>query len=230
MGFKSLARAKPCKPEEFLIGRIVKKRIVPLMLFCLICGSSEMSLMVVRGGTLAIINGQTAALGPGATVSPSVPPSSCRTDTKFPEDYAMLGTNDLLGHHRIRTRSRFDSNFQNDFCVARNGRFPPNSSGVVVATHDAAQPVMFLRAATARGPPWSGDQSLYLFDHALVRPAPHFCTAPPLPEFQFHDSSSVSNTIRLFNHSFMVNRAGVLLVAASFPTKYNPTVHRKELL
>lgn len=74
--------------------------------------------------------------------------------------FAMLPIHDLLCHYRSRTRGRFDRNFQNDFCVSSNGDIPLNSSGGTVARHDASQAVMFFCAATARGPPWSGDQSL----------------------------------------------------------------------
>ena len=133
---------------------------------------------------------------------------------------AMPRINGLLCHHRRRIGSQFDNNFQNDFTVTRHGHIPLNSSGIIVAEHDAAQPVMFVNTATARGPPWSDDQSLYLFDNALNHPVPsHFSAAPLLSEFQFHDSSSVHNTTRLFIQSSLVSGAGALLVAAVSQSK-----------
>jgi hypothetical protein len=127
---------------------------------------------------------------------------------------AMPPINDLLCHHCRQTRSRFDNNFQKDFTVARIGHIPLNSSGIFAAKCEVTQPVIFLNTATARGPPGSGDQSLYLSDNTLDRPVPHFCTTPLLSEFQFYHSSSLRNTTRLFIHSVLVSRAGTLLVAA----------------
>lgn len=219
---------------------MVKPRILTLMLFSFIGSNLAASLMMARSAAPAIISGSvspagkaqclTFASGPDATLSPPDALSYYCTGTRFPEGCAMLGINDLLCHHRIRSRSRFDSHSQNGFSVARDGHIPLNAGGMIVATRDAEQPVMFLSAATARGPPWAGDQSLYLFDNAPDRLAPHSCTAPLLSEFQFHDSSSVHNATRPFIHSFLVNGAGALFVAADFPIKYDPTVHQKKLL
>jgi hypothetical protein len=143
------------------------------------------------------------------------------------DSFTMLPTNDLLCHYRIRTRSRLDTYFQNDFTVTLNYHRLLNSSGIIVAEDDAAQTVIFLNTATARGHPWSGDQSLYLFDNALDRPAPHFCTAPSFSEFQFHDSPSVCNAARLLIQSSLVSRAGTLLVAAiSQPKTAKPFTSR----
>jgi hypothetical protein len=218
----------------------VKPRIFSLMLFCLIGGSLERSLMVARGGEPTIINGvvslgsrveyQTVASCSCVIVSPADSLGSRRTSTEFPEDYAMPRINDLLGCHRIRTRNRFDNNFQNDFTVARNGHIPLNSYGIIVATRDDAQPVMFLSAATARGPPWSGDQNLYLLNNALDRPAPHFCTVPPLfrvPISRFLVSPQRDSPV----HPIIHCGSGWCFVCCShFPIKHNPTVHLKELL
>ncbi len=60
-------------------------------------------------------------------------------------------------------------------------------------TSRAVRPVIFLGAATTRGPPCAGDQSPRLFDGALDPPAPHFCAAPPFSEFHLRDSSSARN-------------------------------------
>ena len=66
-----------------------------------------------------------------------------------------------------------------------------NSSGIVVARHEPAPRVIFLNIATARGPPRSGDQSLYLLHNPLDRPATHFRPAPLRSEFHFHDLTSL---------------------------------------
>jgi hypothetical protein len=135
---------------------------------------------------------------------------------------------DSLCHFRIRTRTRFDNNFQNDFTVTRDGHIPLDSSGVIVAEQGAAPTVIFVNTATARGPPGSGDQSLYLSDNQLDRPAPlRFSAAPPLSEFHFLDSSSARNATRLLTQSSMVSRAGTLLVAAiSQPKTTEPFTSR----
>jgi len=141
---------------------------------------------------------------------------------------AMPPINDLLCHHYRQTGRRFDNDFQKDFTVAHNGHIPLNSFGIVAAKCEATRPVMFLNTATARGPPWSGDQSLYLSDNVLNHPVPsHFFAAPLLSEFQFHDSSSVRNATRLLTQSSMVSRAGTLLVAAiSQPKTTKPFTSR----
>jgi len=130
------------------------------------------------------------------------------------DECAMPPINDVLCHHRIRIRSRFDTNFQNDFTVAHNGHIPLNSSGIVAAKCEATQPVIFLNTATARGPPWSDDQSLYLSDNALDRPAPRFRPASLLSEFHFLDSSSARKATNPLIHSSLGSRADALLVAA----------------
>jgi hypothetical protein len=132
------------------------------------------------------------------------------------------GLHDLLYHYRIRTRSRFKRNFQSDFAVACNDQNPLNSSGIVVARCDAAQPVICFNGATARGPPGS--------DNTLPHPAPHFCTAPLLSEFQSHAFSLARNATHPLIHSSLVSRAGTLLVAGGFSSKYNQTIKQKELL
>jgi hypothetical protein len=147
----------------------------------------------------------------------TVPNSGTWTGTDI---CAMTRINDLLRHHRRRIGSRFASNFQKDFTVTRDGHIPLDSSGIIVDEHGAAPTLIFLNTATARGPPWSGDQSLYLSDNVLNRPAPsHFSAAPLLSEFQFHDSSSVCNTTRLLIPSSLVSGAGALLVAANCQPK-----------
>ncbi len=185
----------------------VKTRVLFLMLFCL-----------------------SGAAWSSVTVSTSDSIGLRRADTKFPVNRPTPRINDLLSRHRIRTNRRFRSNFQNDFCVARNDHFPLNSSGVIVAACDTVQPVMFLSASTARGPPWSADQSLYLFDNALDRPAPHFYATSPFSEFHLHDSSSVRNATRRFIHAFLASRVSASLVAVSFSIKCKPIVYLKELL
>jgi hypothetical protein len=134
------------------------------MLFCLVGASLEQPLTVARGGTLAIIHSQTVSTWLGNDVSPLDSIGSRRTDAKFQEDYAMLRINDRLCYHRIRTKSRFACNFQTGFCFVDNGHIALKSSGIIAATGDAAQPVMFLGTVIARGPPWFGDQSLYLLE------------------------------------------------------------------
>ena len=124
------------------------------------------------------------------------------------------GLHDLLQHYRIRTGRRFNSNFQNDFAVACNCPIPLNASGIVAAKHEAVPPVMFLSAAIARGPPWSGNQNLYVSDDTPVLPAPRFCTAPLLSEFQLHASSLPCNATRLLIQSLLASGAGASLVEA----------------
>jgi hypothetical protein len=85
---------------------------------------------------------------------------------------------DLFCLRRVRSKCRFKGNFHNDFTDACNCPIPLNTSGIITAKHEAEPPVIFLSTATARGPPRSGDQSLYLFDHALDRPARLFYIAP----------------------------------------------------
>ena len=140
------------------------------------------------------------------------------------------GLHDLLYHYRIRTGSRFKRNFQNDFAVACNCPIPVNASGIVATKHEAAPPVMFLSAAITRGPPWSGDQSLYLFDNALDRPAQHFCSAPASLRVPF-SRFIVSPQRDLPAHPIIHGKQSLGLACCShFPVKYNPTVHLKELL
>ncbi|HEY5040676.1 MAG TPA: hypothetical protein VIK53_01595 [Verrucomicrobiae bacterium] len=201
---------------------------------CLIVSLAALLLLTWCGNTTTTAQGLPANnWSPNQVQAPAsgddviIPNSGAYTVTC---ECAMPPINDLLCHHRRQTRSRFDNNFQNDFTVTRIGHIPLNSSGIVIASSEVAQPVMFLNTATARGPPWSGDQSLYLSDNALDRPAPHFSTDPLPSEFHFHDSSSTRNATRLLIQSSMVSRAGTLLVAAISPIKYNPTVHLKELL
>ena len=206
------------------------------MLFCLIGSNLERSLMVELCGKPAIIDGSVSLGGriqcrivgswSGAAVPPSDPVSSCHAGTRLPEDWAMLPTNDLLRHHRMRTRSRFDSNFQNAFSIAYNGHLPLNSSDIIVAEHDVAQLVIFLGTATPRGPPWSADQSRYFFYGARDRPTLHFCTTLPLSEFQFQDSSPVCNATQPF---IFGEGSWRLACCSHFPIKYNPTAHLKEL-
>jgi hypothetical protein len=140
------------------------------------------------------------------------------------------GLHDLLHRYRIRTRSWFKRNFQNDFAVACNCPIPVNASGIVATKHEAAPPVMFLSAAITRGPPWSGDQSLYLFDNALDRPAQHFCSAPASLRVPF-SRFIVSPQRDLPAHPIIHGKQSLGLACCShFPVKYNPTVHLKELL
>ena len=146
------------------------------------------------------------------------------------DSFTMLPTNDLLCHYRIRTRSRLDTYFQNDFTVTLNYHRLLNSSGIIVAEDDAAQTVIFLNTATARGHPWSGDQSLYLFDNALDRPAQHFCSAPASLRVPF-SRFIVSPQRDLPAHPIIHGKQSLGLACCShFPVKYNPTVHLKELL
>jgi hypothetical protein len=144
------------------------------------------------------------------------------------DECAMTPINDVLCHYRIRTRSGFNGSFQNDFTVAHNGRIPLNSSGIVAAKCETTQPVIFLNTATARGPPWSSNQSLYLSDNVLNRPASsHFSAAPLLSECQFHDSSSGRNTTRLLIQSSQLSGTGGSLVAAiSQSNKTHPFTKR----
>jgi hypothetical protein len=185
---------------------------------CFIVSLNTLLLLTLCSNTTTIAQGLPANNGsPNQGQAPAsgddviIPNSGAYTVT---DNFAMTPANGLLRHHRIRTRGRFHSNLQKDFTVAHNGHIPLNLSGIVIASSEVAQPVMFLNTATARGPPWSGDQSLYLFDNALDRPAPHFCPAPLLSEIQFHDSTSGRNATRLLIQSSMVSRAGTVLVAA----------------
>ena len=107
------------------------------------------------------------------------------------DNCAMPWTNDLFLHHRRRTESWVSGNFQKNFCAAGDDHIPLNSSGIVVARHEPAPRVIFLNIATARGPPRSGDQSLYLLHNPLDRPATHFRPAPLRSKFHFHDLTSL---------------------------------------
>jgi hypothetical protein len=130
------------------------------------------------------------------------------------DDCAMPSIHDLLCHYRIRTRSVFDDNFQNDFTVGCNDHIPLNSSDIVAAKCEVTQSVVFLNTASARGPPWSDVQSPYLSGNPLGRSIPHFRPAPLLSEFPFHHSSSGHNATRLFIQPLLVSTAGASLVAA----------------
>jgi hypothetical protein len=126
-----------------------------------------------------------------------------------PSDSGMLWMNDLLCHHRRRTRNFFDSHFQGNCWVASFDPVPLNPSGAVAAIGEVAPPVMFLNAVIARGPPCSGDQVLYPFDHAPVRPARQYCAAPLLPSLPFPDSTSVNNPPGPFLQPSLESRAGL---------------------
>jgi hypothetical protein len=130
------------------------------------------------------------------------------------DHFATPRNNDLFCHHRRRTGSPFDTHFQNDFTVAQNGCLPLKASGIIVAEDEAAPPVIFFSTTTARGPPWSGEQSQYLSDNTLGRLAPHFSTAPLLSKFRFLHCPSFLNTTGLFIQSSLVSRADASLVAA----------------
>jgi len=194
--------------------------------------------MTAQNGRPTIINGSLSQCAKtqclilvswlDSTVSASRFFGSYRVGANFPDDCALLRINDLLCHYRLRTKSRFDNNFQNDFTGVSNGHLPLNLSGIIAAKNDAAQPVLFFSAATARGPPGSGDQSLYLLRNTPDHPAPHFCTAPPHSEFPFHHPSSGHNTTCQFIQSSLGSSAGALLVSADFPIQ--PNRHFKELL
>jgi hypothetical protein len=110
-----------------------------------------------------------------------------------PSDFGMLWMNDLLCHHRRRTRRSFDRNSQGNCCVASHSHSSLPQCGAVVAAGDTAQSFMFLGAVTARGPPESGHQNVYPFNGALDRTARQFCTAPLLPPFTSHDLTSERN-------------------------------------
>jgi hypothetical protein len=100
-------------------------------------------------------------------------------------------------------------NFTNlhDFTVAQNGCLLLNSSGIIVAEHGAAPPVNFVNRATARGTPWSGDQSLHLFDNALDHTVLHVHTELSLFEFHLHDSMSIPASILETTHQPPVHPA-----------------------
>ena len=146
------------------------------------------------------------------------------------DKFAMTPANDFWCHHRIRTRGRFAGNFQKDFTVTRDGHIPRHSSGIIVDEQWAAPSVIFLNTATARGPPCSGDQSLYLSDNALNHPAPHFLhrlaslrvSLSPFLVIPQHDSPA---------HLVIAGeRGGCLACCRRFPIKNNQTAHLKELL
>lgn len=162
-------------------------------------------------GTTAIFKDQILVSWSGGSVSRSDPPGAWHAGNTLPGHCGIPWANDLLSHHSVQTRRRFDTNFHGDFCVARNGYWSLNSSGIIVAMQDASQPVMVRGVATPRGPPGSGHQSPHLPDNTLDRPIQSFCTAPLLSEFHLHDSVPVYNATRAFIRSFFVHGTGALL-------------------
>lgn len=144
--------------------------------------------------------------------------------------FATPPANDLLCHHRRRTGSRFAGNFQNDFTFAQNGCLTRNSSGIIVSENGAAPPVIFLNTATARGPPRSGGQNLYLSDSALNRPAPHFSTSPAslrVPISRFFVTTQRDSSA----HPILAGEHGGGLVdCRHFPIKHKQPVQLKEPL
>ena len=199
---------------------------LPLLLLLALPAVAQAQLPFITQDALPITGYTSLACGHAVTI-PSTANGDRITSIEFQGDN---GLHDLLHHYRIRTGRRFNGNFQNDFTVACNCPIPLNASGIVAARHEAVPPVRFLSAAMARGPPWSGNQNLYLSDNTPVLPAPRFCTAPLLSEFQFHASPSVCNATRLFIQSSLASGAAASLVPADLPIKFNQTVHLKEQL
>ena len=186
-------------------------KLLPLLLLLALPAVAQAQLPFITQDAIPITGYTSLAYGDAVTI-PSTANGHRVTSIEF--QGFDNGLHDLLHRYRIRTRSWFKRNFQNDFAVACNCPIPVNASGIVAAKHEAVPPVMFLSAAIARGPPCSGDQSLYLSDNTLDHSAPHFCTAPLLSEFQFHASPSVCNATRLLIQSSLASRAGASFVPA----------------
>ena len=186
-------------------------KLLPLLLLLALPAVAQAQLPFITEDAIPITGYTSLAYGDAVTI-PSTANGHRVTSIEF--QGFDNGLHDLLHRYRIRTRSWFKRNFQNDFAVACNCPIPVNASGIVAAKHEAAPPVMFLSAAIARGPPWSGDQSLYRSDNTLDHPASHFCTAPLLSEFQFHASSLPCNATRLLIQSSLASRAGASFVRA----------------
>ena len=202
-------------------------KLLPLLLLLALPAVAQAQLPFITEDAIPITGYTSLAYGDAVTI-PSTANGHRVTSIEF--QGFDNGLHDLLHRYRIRTRSWFKRNFQNDFAVACNCPIPVNASGIVATKHEAAPPVMFLSAAITRGPPWSGDQSLYLFDNALDRPAQHFCSAPASLRVPF-SRFIVSPQRDLPAHPIIHGKQSLGLACCShFPVKYNPTVHLKELL
>ena len=202
-------------------------KLLPLLLLLALPAVAQAQLPFITQDAIPITGYTSLAYGDAVTI-PSTANGHRVTSIEF--QGFDNGLHDLLHRYRIRTRSWFKRNFQNDFAVACNCPIPVNASGIVATKHEAAPPVMFLSAAITRGPPWSGDQSLYLFDNALDRPAQHFCSAPASLRVPF-SRFIVSPQRDLPAHPIIHGKQSLGLACCShFPVKYNPTVHLKELL
>jgi hypothetical protein len=163
------------------------------MLFCLIGGNLEWPPAPAQGSTVAAINGGTVPAWLRASMLSKNPPSSPHSSIEFPNNTEMHWAAHFLCYIGVRTGSSFDSNFQNDFDVARGGHISPNSCGTVLATRAIAQPVLFLIAATSRGPPLAGNQNLHVINGELDRPARHLHAIPLFSKFPFYNPTSVRN-------------------------------------
>jgi hypothetical protein len=195
----------------------VKTRILLLMLFCLIGGS--MGILLVNAQFDC--HDQPDAWRFSATGASLIPPGFYRTRSGFPGAFGMQWMKDLVCRFRKRTKSSFDINLQGVCCVGCFDHIQLNNpDGMVTATGEIAQPVMFLGVVIARGPPWSGHQNLHPFDGVSGRLARQFCIAPLPSEFPFHDSPSARNaTCPSSNHPWRVTMVRCSPVFQSNPTQ-----------